>query len=919
MLRRRQFSVAPCAVLSSALLTVSLLAAPQAQAASGGGGDAGSAPAAVAPAAAPAVKTEQLEVPTTIRSKAATPSPERQGVGRADGSAATVVAELEPTRVRSFRMVGVTWDADASLKDVKVEIRTREDGTWTAWRGLEFDGHLDDGSPRDGTDADWIGEGADGVAARVSASEGQPEGLRIATIDPGADANDAKPSEGDATQSGALAPLSASGVADGTAQAVTAADTSPAYTPVPKIITRAQWGAAKPNSCDTPRVGATTKGVVIHHTAGKNSYSKAESDNIMRADQSYHMKARGWCDIGYNFVVDKYGQIFEGRSGGYDRNVRAAHSGNDAVNTYTTGISLQGNFDVAHVPDAMKNAVVRLVGWRLATTFNPAKGTYSLGGKTLNRIAGHRNVVSTACPGKYGYAWLTAKGGLRDRVANYIADYDTPTSRLHDKLGDGTTGAVYSGEKVVAGGHRTVFDKADILQRTDVDTAYAVLSPVRNAYIARGRWTDKLGWPIASYTKTDTGGYQKFQGGRITYTSATKKVSVTYGTTSTGSAGTTTKPTVNSAVVPSSRTVTVKGHGYGHGIGMSQYGAEGAARKGLSATSILRYYYPGTSLVKKSAKIRVLISADTSPTVTVKSRSGLVYRNVTTNARRTLSTKNTAGTTIEQWRIEVDPAKKSRSILQYRVKGTWSTYGKVAPWTGPAQIEASSGALGLVLPNSSVASYRGALRSVPPTAGSADRNTVNVLGLEEYTRGVVAAEVPSSWRAATLRAQSVAARTYGLRSLTSSRYYDICDTTSCQVYRGVGGETSSTNAAVSTSAGLVLMYQGKPALAQFSSSSGGRSAAGSEPYLKDKVDAYDGWSGNANHDWSTSLKASTIEKKYPSLGTLKRLTVTSRTGTGEDGGRVTRFALVGSRTTIRMSGPDARFGLGLKSAWFSFS
>ena len=909
------------------LLTVSLLMATPAQAGTGGGGDAGSEPEAIAPAAAPAVKTEQLEVPTTLRAQKSTPSPGKQDVDQDDSagsdSAATVVAELEPTRVKSFKMVGVTWKADASLEDVKVEIRTREDGVWTAWRGLEFDGHEEDGSPRDGTDPDWIGDGADGVAARVSASKGQPTGLRIATIDPGSDANDAAPSEGDATQSGAIAPLSAGGVADGTAQAVTAADTSPTYTPVPKIITRAQWGAAKPKSCDNPRVGATTKGVVIHHTAGKNSYTKAESDNIMRADQSYHMKQRGWCDIGYNFVVDKYGQIFEGRSGGYDRNVRAAHSGNDAVNTYTTGISLQGNFEETHVPDAMKNAVVRLVGWRLATTFNPAKGTYSLGGKTLNRIAGHRNVVSTACPGKYAYAWLGAKGGLRDRVANYIADYKTPTSTLYKKLGIGTTGAVYSGEKVVAGGHRTVFDKADILQRDGVTTAYAVMAPVRDAYIAKGRWTDKLGWPISSYVKTDTGGYQKFQGGRITYTSSTKKAVVTYGTSSSGDSGSTgstsaTKPTTNSAVVPSSRTITVKGRGYGHGIGMSQYGAEGAARKGVSATSILKYYYPGTTIEKKSSTIRVLISADTSPTVTVKSRSGLVYRNVTTKAHRALATKDTAGRTIEQWRIDVDPAKKSRSIVQYRVKGTWHTYGKVAAWTGPAQIEAASGTLGLVLPSSSVATYRGALRSVPPTAGSTDRNTVNVLGLEDYTRGVVAAEVPSSWHAAALRAQAVAARTYGLKSITSSRYYDICDTTACQVYRGVKGETSSTDKAVAASKALVLLYKGKPALAQFSSSSGGRSAVGSEPYLKDKADQYDNWSGNPNHTWSTTIKASAVEKKYPSLGTLKRLTVTARTGAGTDGGRVTRFALVGSKKTIRMTGPEARFGLGLKSGWFTF-
>ena len=105
-----------------------------------------------------------------------------------------------------------------------------------------------------------------------------------------------------------------------------------------------------------PIYGPTTKGAVIHHTAGSNSYSKADSASIVRATQAYHMNSRNWCDIGYNFLVDKYGQIFEGRAGGIDKPVRAAHSGNGPVNEQTMGVSLMGTFSSTAPTSAMKSA-----------------------------------------------------------------------------------------------------------------------------------------------------------------------------------------------------------------------------------------------------------------------------------------------------------------------------------------------------------------------------------------------------------------------------------------------------------------------------------------------------------------------------------------------------------------------------------
>ena len=140
--------------------------------------------------------------------------------------------------------------------------------------------------------------------------------------------------------------------------------------------------------------------------------------------------------------------------------------------------------------------------------------------------------------------------------------------------------------------------------------------------------------------------------------------------------------------------------------------------------------------------------------------------------------------------------------------------------------------MSLIMDNGSAVKYRGALRSAVPSTGSTARNTVNVVPIEYYVRGVIAAEMPSSWMPEALKAQSVAARTYGVRSITTSRYYDICSTTACQVYGGASRETASHDAAAKATTGKIVMYDGKPAFTQFSSSSGGYTAPGSQPYLK---------------------------------------------------------------------------------------
>lgn len=358
------------------------------------------------------------------------------------------------------------------------------------------------------------------------------------------------------------------------------------------------------------------------------------------------------------------------------------------------------------------------------------------------------------------------------------------------------------------------------------------------------------------------------------------------------------------------RVLVFHGHGYGHGHGMSQHGAQGAARRGLSYRQILAFYYPGTGRSTVTTRLRVLISADTSPDLQVRPRTGLTLRDRGDGATYVLPRLDG----VTRWRVVV---RDGRNVVEYDRDGwrRWRPGGKAALVGGPAF--AAPGPVTLVTPGGDRA-YRGRLRAVAPTPGSDDRDTVNVVSLESYVKGVVPAEMPASWHPQAVRAQAVAARTYAVwsRDQNPSGYYQVCDTTACQVYGGVAAEHPSANAAVVATAGEVRTWRGAAAFSQFSASSGGWTAAGSAPYLPAKPDPYDDWPGNTVHDWTARVRAATIARAYPAIGTLRRVRVTSRDGHGEWGGRVLRAVLVGSKARRVVTGDELRSAAGLRSTWF---
>lgn len=358
-------------------------------------------------------------------------------------------------------------------------------------------------------------------------------------------------------------------------------------------------------------------------------------------------------------------------------------------------------------------------------------------------------------------------------------------------------------------------------------------------------------------------------------------------------------------------TVVIDGKGYGHGKGMSQYGAQGAARQGLSHRKIAEFYYPGTTWGTVKGRVKVRITRTTSSDLVVRTRSHLRVRSLDRKQTWVLPANGAT-----QWRLTTNA--RNRTVVQFTKPGAGWKRWKAFPGVG--QFAAGGRPVTLVTASGDVA-YRGQLRAAAPTAGSRVRETVNLVSMENYLRGVVPLEMPASWHPEAVRAQAVAARTYATyeRSHPLAKHYQICDTTQCQVYGGASAEHPLSDAAIKATAGDILTHDGQPAFTQFGSSNGGWTAAGTMPYQVAKEDPYDGWSGNPVHQWQVKVTPKQFEQAWPALGTLKRINVTSRTGDGAYGGRVRTVNLVGSDQTVKVTGDDVRIRLGLRSNWFDLS
>ena len=204
-------------------------------------------------------------------------------------------------------------------------------------------------------------------------------------------------------------------------------------TGMPRVITRAGWGADESIRSQNPTYDEKLVAATVHHTAGANNYSQAEAAGIVRGIYKYHTAVLGWGDIGYNALVDKYGNIYEGRYGGLTKNVQGAHAG--GFNKGTFGISMMGDYSTAHPTPAMINSVGAMIGWRMriagldpsgkATLTSQGYKTAKYGAgqqATLPSIFAHRDVGDTTCPGAAGYAQMDRIRSIAAQKSSGLGD-----------------------------------------------------------------------------------------------------------------------------------------------------------------------------------------------------------------------------------------------------------------------------------------------------------------------------------------------------------------------------------------------------------------------------------------------------------------------------------------------------------------
>jgi stage II sporulation protein D len=348
--------------------------------------------------------------------------------------------------------------------------------------------------------------------------------------------------------------------------------------------------------------------------------------------------------------------------------------------------------------------------------------------------------------------------------------------------------------------------------------------------------------------------------------------------------------------------LVARGAGYGHGVGMSQYGALGFAQRGAGYREILRHYYTGTAISRLEGRSGVRVLLQGTSVAQFAGATGVV-------GGRALNPATTYRVTTGAGGQVVLRSPRGRALATFaaplRVSG---------PEGGGVRLLGSS-------PNGITSGwYRGSLDFSP---GSSGVLAVNNVGLEDYVRGVVAAESPASWPAEALKAQAVAARTYAVTTTKGAAAFDHYADTRSQMYLGIAGERPTTDAAVAATRDEVVTYGGRAVVTYFFSTSGGRTedvensflGATPQPWLRSVEDPYDHVS--PRHRWTLQWTLRQAERRLGSWvkGRLRGIEV-ERTGSSP---RVVAAQVVGTRGRTAVTGPQLRARLGLPDHWVAFT
>ncbi|EGE39122.1 hypothetical protein HMPREF0059_00470 [Actinomyces viscosus C505] len=553
---------------------------PSTEEASGSDNAASVSPAAVLGATA--------TVPALAQATGAADAPVPSILPAATDPQADAALLTDPLEVDRFFVAGFTWTGGADLPDgVRIYLRVRESGSWSPWYLSEAadSGRDDRATPGTG---EFVTGGADAIQASVVGSS-LPAGLKLAMVPSrpqgeevlGADdlktteaaptpvIEDASAMENQGTQvDPAAMTLSASPapVAQPAAVSVASPATAPATVPVVApaattanglpvaVTTRAEWGANASYMSWDPEY-ARAGHVVVHHTAGTNSYSAGQSASIVRGIYYYHAVVLDWGDIGYNFLVDKFGTVFEGRSGSVAAPAGRMSIGAHArgVNTGTMGISMMGDYSTVSPSDAQLSSVGKMAGWFLKRAgISDVTGWAGLhvwtteryqAGSTISmpRILGHRDVGYTTCPGNVGYSKLgtiraiakaqgsSPQGGSSGASSTVPQDHPGAVA-LRSALGaNGWIGAATSGVQASTKGGVFQSFEHGVGYWSPATGAQFVGEPVLSAWGAYGYQTGSMGYPRSGGV-VGVGGsrHQIFEGG-IAYWRPGGRVSFIHG------------------------------------------------------------------------------------------------------------------------------------------------------------------------------------------------------------------------------------------------------------------------------------------------------------------------------------------------------------------------------------------------------
>jgi len=412
--------------------------------------------------------------------------------------------EAQPTN--PFGLVGVTWPQRANSAQVAVKVRVLRNGQWSAWERLTVeDEHgpaTAEGNQRSGTEPYWVGD-ANGVQASLTTLDGTTVAdAKVVLINPGVIASDTEPP---------------------TIQDPVEAEASRAPYPMPAMVSRRAWGADERlrahngKACVRPKYTGTVQAAFVHHTADRNNYTRAQVPAMVRSMYAYHVKSRGWCDLGYNFLVDRFGRAFEGRYGGAQLPVLGAHTG--AFNANSFGVSLIGNFDKVAPAQPMLEMTARIIAWKMDANYRSPLATIVLEGSKLHTVSGHRDTKATACPGKNLYSKL---GWLKQRTNILMGkSVSTEIYRFTKALGGfRVTGQPFWGEHRTKTGRATYFSARDVYWST-ASGAHSVTGLFRTRYRQLGP-DGLLGLPTSEYRLGRASSkVQSFQNGGLYWSKGT--------------------------------------------------------------------------------------------------------------------------------------------------------------------------------------------------------------------------------------------------------------------------------------------------------------------------------------------------------------------------------------------------------------